>query len=73
MKELNKIMYFRANPGIFNNARLLRKNMTEPEKILWEKLSNKQLLGLRLRRLHPIDIFIVDFYCHQPRLVIELD
>ena len=73
MNELNKNMYFRANPGIFKNARLLRKNMTEAEKVSWEKLSNKQLLGLRFRRQHPIDIFIADFYCHQARLVIEID
>lgn len=66
-------MYFRAKPGILENARLLRKNMTNAEKILWEKLNNNQLLGLRFRRQHPIDMFIADFYCHKARLVIELD
>jgi very-short-patch-repair endonuclease len=30
-------------------------------------------LGLRFRRQHPIDIFIVDFYCHEARLVVEID
>jgi very-short-patch-repair endonuclease len=73
MKELDKTMYFRANRGTFNTARLLRKNMTIPEKILWERLKGKNIPGLRFRRQHPIDIFIADFYCHEARLVIEID
>jgi very-short-patch-repair endonuclease len=36
-------------------------------------LSHKQVAGVRFRRQHPIDIFIADFYCHEARLVIELD
>lgn len=56
-----------------SRARELRKKMTPSEKTLWEYLKNKQLLGLRFRRQHPIDIFIVDFYCHNIKLVIELD
>lgn len=73
MKELDKQMYFKAKPGILENARLLGKNMTTAERLLWERLNNNQLLGLRFRRQHPIDIFIADFYCHKARLVIELD
>ena len=73
MKELDKTMYFRANHETFETARLLRNNMTIPEKILWERLKGKNILGLRFRRQHPIDIFIADFYCHEARLVIEID
>jgi very-short-patch-repair endonuclease len=73
MKELDKTMYFRAKPGTMETARLLRKNMTDSEKLLWERLKGKQVLGMRIRRQHPIDIFIVDFYCHDARLVIEID
>jgi very-short-patch-repair endonuclease len=47
--------------------------MTNAEKILWDSLKNKQVLYLRFRRQHPIDLFIADFYCHTARLVIELD
>ena len=47
--------------------------MTGAEKVLRERLKNKQVLKLRFRRQHPIDIFIADFYCHTVRLVIELD
>ncbi len=73
MREIDKRMYFNTKPGIIENARLLRKNMTHAENLLWEKLCRNQLLGLRFRRQHPIDIFIADFYCHQARLVIEVD
>jgi len=73
MSELDKTMYFGAKPDILEKARALRKNMTEPEKLLWNRLKNKQVLNLRFRRQHPIDIFIADFYCHTARLVIELD
>lgn len=51
---------------------MLRENMTETEKILWNKL-NKNQLGIRIKSQHPIDIFIVDFYCHAYKLVIEID
>jgi very-short-patch-repair endonuclease len=73
MKELDKRMYFKAKPIILETVRFLRENMTDPEKLLWEKLKGNQLLGLRFRRQHPIDIFIADFYCHKARLVIEVD
>ena len=73
MNELDKTMYFGANPDILEKANALRKNMTSTEKLLWNRLKNKQVLNLRFRRQHPIDIFIADFYCHAARLVIELD
>jgi very-short-patch-repair endonuclease len=73
MKELSKTMYFKAKAGTLETASLLRKNMTFTEILLWEKLKGKKLVGIRFRRQHPIDIFIVDFYCHEARLVIEID
>jgi very-short-patch-repair endonuclease len=73
MKELDKTMYFRATPEIINNARMLRENMTASEKLLWERLKAKQICGIRFRRQHPIFIFIADFYCHEARLVVEID
>lgn len=66
-------MYFRANRSTLDTAKLLRKNMTSAEKILWRKLSGKQIGGLRFRRQHPIEFYIADFYCHKARLVVELD
>ena len=55
------------------NARELRKNSTPAEKILWNHLRNRQLYGPKFRRQHPIPPFIVDFYCAQIHLVIEVD
>jgi len=66
-------MYYGAKPETLSAAKILRKNMTLCEKLLWERLNLKQVCGLRFRRQHPIDFFIVDFYCHEARLVIEID
>ena len=66
-------MFYKAKPHIFDKAKTLRLNMTDAEKLLWEKLRNKLILGLRFRAQHPIDRFIADFYCHKVKLVIELD
>jgi very-short-patch-repair endonuclease len=73
MRELEKTMYYNARPKIMEAAKLLRENMTSPENLLWERLKGKQICGLRFRRQHPIDIFIADFYCHEARLVVEID
>jgi very-short-patch-repair endonuclease len=73
MEEIEKPMYYGAQPEIFEAARILRKNMTLHEKLLWEKLKIKKICGVRFRSQHPIDFFIVDFYCHAARLVVEID
>ncbi len=65
--------YFGASPEIIRRARLLRLTMTYTEEILWERLRNFQVKGVKFRRQHPISRFIVDFYCHELKLVIELD
>jgi very-short-patch-repair endonuclease len=54
-------------------ARQLRKNMTDAERFLWNRLRKKKLHGLRFRRQHPIGPYVVDFVCIETRLVIELD
>ena len=69
----NVSMFYNAKPHIFEKAKMLRKNMTKAEEILWNQLRRKKLLGLRFRPQHPIDIFIADFYCHPVKLVIEVD
>ena len=57
----------------FTKAQFLRRNETKAEKLLWEKLRNNQLGGLKFRRQHPVNIYIADFYCHKFKLIIELD
>lgn len=53
--------------------RRLRSNMTSPEMRLWSKLRARQLQGLKFRRQHGIGPYIVDFYCPEQSLVIEVD
>ena len=54
-------------------ALALRKNTTPTEKKLWEMLRNRKYRKLKFRRQFPIHPYIADFYCHEIRLVIELD
>src|SRR4030066_1463499 len=54
-------------------SQLLRKNMTDAEKMLWLKLRRKQLKGHPFYRQKIIGKYIVDFYCPKANLVIELD
>jgi very-short-patch-repair endonuclease len=54
-------------------ARQMRTEPTLAETLLWQRLNNKQLLGFKFRRQQVIDRFIVDFYCHEVKLVIEVD
>ncbi|MBN2188139.1 MAG: endonuclease domain-containing protein [Chitinispirillaceae bacterium] len=48
-------------------------NMTPAETVLWEKIRNSQLAGMKFRRQQVIEGFIVDFFCHSAKLVIEID
>ena len=50
----------------------LRTNMPKPEEILWQRIRRKQL-GVKFRRQHGIGRYIVDFYCAELNLVIEID
>jgi very-short-patch-repair endonuclease len=54
-------------------ARDLRRTATPEERMLWQRLRHNQLVGLHFRQQQIIAGFIVDFYCHAARLVIELD
>jgi len=63
----------RTPAQIQQRARELRKEMTPAEKLLWSRLRNKQLRGLKFRRQHPLGPFIADFYCAARRLVVEID
>ena len=66
-----------AEPCVYETlgprARELRKNQTKAEGVLWNALRHRQRLGHKFRRQHVIDQFIVDFYCAEARLVIEVD
>jgi|SRR6185312_4493094 len=73
MKPIELPFYFNASPEILKRAEVLRNQMTEAEKVLWERLRKNKVRGYRFRAQHPISKFIVDFYCHKASLVIEID
>ena len=54
-------------------ARDLRQNQTDAERVLWQRLRGRRLLGCKFRRQYPMAPFIVDFVCLERHLVIELD
>lgn len=72
MRTVEYTMFYGAKEETFQAAKTLRNHETEAEKCLWARLNKKQL-GYKFRRQHPIKIFIADFYCHQLKLVIEVD
>ena len=60
-------------PEILQRARELRHDETDAENLLWSLLRNRQLGIYKFRRQHPLGSYILDFYCHEARLAIELD
>ena len=64
---------FPSTPRINQQARNLRKGMTPAEQKLWQHLRNRRLFELKLRRQHPVGRFILDFYCYEQPLIVEVD
>jgi very-short-patch-repair endonuclease len=54
-------------------ARDLRRTMTLPEVLLWQQIRARRLDGIRFRRQHPIGPYILDFFCEDARLAVEVD
>nr|MBN2278016.1 endonuclease domain-containing protein [candidate division Zixibacteria bacterium] len=61
------------NPDLKKKARQLRNNSTASEKILWHYLKGKQRRGYDFHRQKPVDQFIIDFFCNELLLAIEID
>jgi len=68
-----KVTMLRYNKNLKGYSKTLRENMTEAERLLWEKIRGKQLKGYQFYRQKTIGSCIVDFYCPKAKLVIELD
>jgi leucyl-tRNA synthetase len=69
-------------PAHISFARELRKNQTPEEKMVWDKVRGRRLLGFKFLRQHPIIVntfngttafYIADFYCAEKKLVVEID
>jgi len=65
--------YVFNSPRQKSRRKSLRRNMTRAEIVLWYSLKGKQLLGYKFRRQHGVDQYILDFYCPELNLAIEVD
>jgi cyclase len=72
MKTGNINMYYDASKLLFQRAEELRKYCTREEETIWSYLPGNKL-GVKFSRQHPLLFYIADFYCHQVKLVIEID
>ncbi len=63
----------RLYPPLLQAARELRQPQTPAEQKLWSRLRDRQLDGFKIRRQHPIERFVIDFYCAEAKLCIEID
>ncbi len=54
-------------------ARTMRREPTSAEDLLWKRIRDRQVGDMKFRRQHSIDRFIVDFYCAEAQMVIEID
>jgi len=60
-------------PAYLAFVRQLRRDQTDAEKLLWYSLRDSQLFGLKFRRQYAVRPYVLDFYCYEYRLCIELD
>jgi very-short-patch-repair endonuclease len=72
-KTMNRKKIIPYNPKLKERARYLRNNSTLSEVLLWQRLKGKQMLGYDFDRQKPIDNYIVDFFCNELMLAIEID
>lgn len=63
----------KVSESLLNNARSLRKEMTEAEELLWSLLRDRKLDNRKFRRQQPMEGFILDFYCDEAKLGVEVD
>ena len=61
------------DPQLLEFAKTMRSNATDAENLMWQLIRAKRFMNLKFRRQHVIKPYIVDFYCHELGLVIELD
>jgi very-short-patch-repair endonuclease len=64
---------FNNKLSLKDERKMLRNNPTEAEKLLWLNLRGKKLNGRKFRRQHSFGNYIMDFYCPEERLAVELD
>jgi len=72
--DAEKYVFVRGvSPELRLTALQLRRDLTGAERVLWEELRNRRLVGLKFRSQHAVGKFVLDFYCASCKLAIELD
>jgi very-short-patch-repair endonuclease len=64
---------FPLDPELLAFARKLRQEHSDAERLMWAVLRDRRLGGFKFRRQHPVGCYVLDFYCHQAKLAVELD
>ena len=64
---------FLAASGAVSRARVQRRRLTPPEARLWVALRRRAMDGAKFRRQHPVGVYVLDFYCAEAKLCIEVD
>ena len=72
-RDMKSCKHHRIKPQNTQRARELRRDAPIPERILWGIIRSGRLGGFKFRRQHVVGPFVVDFYCPQAKLVVELD
>ena len=72
-KMKSKLYRVPSSPRIKHQAKNLRKEMTPAEQKLWQHLRNRRLFKSKFRGQHPVGRFILDLYCHEYFLIVEVD
>jgi len=65
--------FLKNNPVLKDRRRELRRNQTDAERAFWAKVRNKQFFGMKFFRQYSFGSYILDFYCPEKKLVVELD
>ena len=65
--------FIKTDSALKDRRRELRRNQTDAEKTLWAKVRNKQFCGLKFFRQYSVGPYILDFYCPEKNLAVELD
>ncbi|HLN52950.1 MAG TPA: endonuclease domain-containing protein, partial [Lentimicrobium sp.] len=73
VRTFDQQLHLNSGKESFYDAKDLRQNQTDAESILWSKLRNRKCNGMKFRRQHPILSFVADYYCHEKKLIVEVD
>lgn len=73
MRDMDHRIEPNASEHMIKRARALRKELSRPERILWNMVRNRALDELKFRRQQPIGPYVADYYCEEAKLVVELD